>query len=156
MRPMLRPGCDVATAGSARCTPSRLPVIHSDEIGGPMPDDELAIRGLVETWIAATQLGDIPKVLSLMADDVVFMTPGQEPFGKAEFAANSQKTKNVRVTATSDIKEITVVGDWAWLRNPMAVTTTPPYRSPTRRARYTPTLMRRQTDGSWAIARAAN
>ena len=121
-----------------------------------MSDDELAIRGLVETWIAATQLGDIPKVLSLMADDVVFMTPGQEPFGKAEFAANSQKTKNVRVTATSDIKEITVVGDWAWLRNHLVVTMTPPNGSTTRRSGYTLTLLRRKTDGAWVIARDAN
>jgi hypothetical protein len=29
-------------------------------------------------------------VLGLMADDVLFMVPGREPFGKAEFAASAQ------------------------------------------------------------------
>ena len=58
-----------------------------------MSDDELAIRSLVETWLAASQRGDIPKVLSLIADDVVFMVPGQEPFGKDEFASRSDAMK---------------------------------------------------------------
>ena len=38
-----------------------------------MPDDEQAIRELIQTWLAATQKGDIQTVLGLMADDVVFM-----------------------------------------------------------------------------------
>jgi uncharacterized protein (TIGR02246 family) len=47
-----------------------------------MSDDERAIRELVETWFAATMSGDIETVLGLMADDVVFMDPGGEPFRK--------------------------------------------------------------------------
>jgi uncharacterized protein (TIGR02246 family) len=41
-----------------------------------MPDDEQAIRELTQTWLAATQKGDIQTVLSLMMDDVIFMVPG--------------------------------------------------------------------------------
>ena len=40
-----------------------------------MKDDERAIRELVDTWMAATRSGDADKVMSLMADDVVFMVP---------------------------------------------------------------------------------
>lgn len=52
-----------------------------------MNKDEQAICDLVETWLAATKKGDLATVLSLMADEVVFMVPGQEPFGKEAFAA---------------------------------------------------------------------
>ena len=52
-----------------------------------MTEDERAIRALVSTWMAASRAGDTETVLSLMADDVVFMVPGAEPFGKEAFAA---------------------------------------------------------------------
>jgi uncharacterized protein (TIGR02246 family) len=45
-----------------------------------MTDDERAIRELVSTWFIATRNGDLATVLDLMADDVVFMVPGGEPF----------------------------------------------------------------------------
>jgi len=121
-----------------------------------MPDDERAIRGLVETWLAASQVGDTSKVLGLMADDVVFMAAGQEPFGKAVFASNAQKMRDVRIQATGDIKEINVQGDWAWLRNHLTVTMTPPNGKPTRRSGYTLTILRKEPDGAWVIARDAN
>ena len=47
-----------------------------------MTDDERAIRDLVATWMPASQAGDVSTVLGLMADDVVFMVPGREPFGR--------------------------------------------------------------------------
>ena len=52
-----------------------------------MSDDERAIRDLIETWMSATKAGDAATVLGLMSDDVVFMAPGAEPFGKESFAA---------------------------------------------------------------------
>src|SRR5205814_5591759 len=73
-------------------------------------NDERAIRDLVATWMAASRAGDTAKVLSLMADDVIFQVPGREPFGKAAFAAMSQKMsdsmKGVRTEGTSDIREL--------------------------------------------------
>lgn len=50
-----------------------------------MQDEERKIRGLLDAWWRATEAGDVDAVLALMADDVVFLTPGGEPFGKAEF-----------------------------------------------------------------------
>jgi len=95
-------------------------------------------------------------VLSLMADDVIFMVPGQEPFGKEEFAARNQKMKDVRLAATSDIKEIKVLGDWAWMRNFLKVTFTPPGGSATVRSGYVLSILRKNPNGSWIIARDAN
>jgi uncharacterized protein (TIGR02246 family) len=38
-----------------------------------MTDDERAIQELVATWMRASERGDVNTVLSLMADDVIFM-----------------------------------------------------------------------------------
>jgi ketosteroid isomerase-like protein len=54
-----------------------------------MTEDERAIRALVATWMEASKAGDIATVLTLMSDDVVFMVPGQKPFGKEAFAKNA-------------------------------------------------------------------
>ncbi len=60
------------------------------DFGGPMQDDEQAIRQLVLTWISASNAGDTEKVLTLMADDVVFLAlPRRQHaggrFGLAQF-----------------------------------------------------------------------
>jgi uncharacterized protein (TIGR02246 family) len=39
-------------------------------------NDEQAIRQLVTSWLEASKAGDTEKVLSLMADDVVFLVTG--------------------------------------------------------------------------------
>jgi uncharacterized protein (TIGR02246 family) len=121
-----------------------------------MTDDERAIRELVATWMTASQAGDIDTVLGLMTDDVVFMVPGREPFGKKEFAAASQGMTDVRMEGSNDIRELVVVGDVAYLRNHIALTITPPGGAPVRRAGYTLTIMRKGHDGRWRLARDAN
>ena len=42
-----------------------------------MTEDEQAIRELIATWMRASMAGDTDTVLSLMADDVVFMVAGR-------------------------------------------------------------------------------
>ena len=121
-----------------------------------MTDDERAIRELVATWMAASQAGDLKTVLGLMTDDVVFMVPGREPFGKEAFAAAAQTMKGASMQGTSDIRELEVLGDWAYLRNHLSVTMTPPGGKPVRRAGYTLTILRKQPDGRWLLARDAN
>ena len=121
-----------------------------------MTEDERAIRDLVATWMKASEAGDLATVLSLMTDDVIFLVPGREPFGKEAFAAASQSMKDVGMQGTSDIRELKVLGDWAYLRNHIEVTMTPPGGTPVRRAGYTLTILRKETDGRWRLARDAN
>jgi len=121
-----------------------------------MKDDEQAIRELVDQWLAATKAGNIATLLTLMADDVVFMVPGREPFGKQAFAASAREMKNVVMEAQSEIREIQVMGNWAWMRNRLKVTMTPPGGEPMRRSGYTLTILRKNADGTWVIARDAN
>ena len=121
-----------------------------------MTDDERAIRELVATWMTASQAGDIDTVLGLMTDDVVFMVPGREPFGKDAFAAASRGMSGVRMEGNNDIRELVVLGDIAYLRNHIAITITPTGGAPTRRAGYTLTILRKGQDGRWRLARDAN
>ncbi len=64
--------------------------------------------------------------------------------------------KNVRIEGISDIQEIKVIGDWAWMRTRLKVTITPPNGSPMVRSGYTLTILRKKPDGAWVIAREAN
>lgn len=121
-----------------------------------MTEDERAIRELIDTWMAASAAGDLPKVLSLMADDVVFLVPGKEPFGKEAFAANSAAMKDTRVEGKSEIHELVIAGEWAWARTHLRVAITPPGGKPMRRSGYTLTLFRKKPNGSWVLARDAN
>ena len=121
-----------------------------------MTEDERAIRDLVAAWMKASEAGDLATVLGLMADDVVFLVPGREPFGKEAFATISQGMKDVRMQGTSDIRELKVLGDWAYLRNHIELTITPPGGTPVRRAGYTLTILRKEADGRWRLARDAN
>ena len=122
-------------------------------MSGMMSDDEKAIRDLVATWIASTKTGDLATVLGLMSDDVVFMVPGKEPFGKEEFSAASAGMKGLQIEASSDIQEVTVLGDWAWMRNRLRTTITPQSGKPIVRSGYTLTILRKGHDGAWAVSR---
>jgi len=122
-----------------------------------MMDAERAIRERVATWFAASKRGDLPTVLSLMTDDVIFMVPGRKPFGKEAFAAASEGMKDVRIEGTSDIQEIQVHGDWAYLRSYLEIEMTPPDGGPpVRRSGHTLTILRKEPDGRWRLARDAN
>ncbi len=121
-----------------------------------MPDDEKAIRELVETWMSASRKGDIATVLSLMTEDVVFMVPGKEPFGKEAFARNSQSMGDTRIDGKSEIIELQVFGNWAFIRNRLEMTATPPKGETVHKSGYTLTLLRKEADGKWRLARDAN
>jgi len=123
-----------------------------------MTEDEQAIRQVIATWMRASQSGDTATVLSLMTDDVVFTVPGQEPFGREVFkaAANQLGTAGLHIAGTNDIVELQIQGDWAFTRNRIDLSITPPTGEPVRRVGYTLTLFRKEADGRWRVARDAN
>jgi uncharacterized protein (TIGR02246 family) len=122
-----------------------------------MPTDEDAIRQLVATWLDASRAGDTDKVLSLMTDDVVFLTPGHPPMrGKAAFAASLASLKSFDIQGRSEIEDIEIVGDWAWMWTRLTVTMTPKNGGPpVERAGNTLSILDRRA-GAWKIARDAN
>lgn len=127
-----------------------------------MQSDEQKIRQLVSTWMAASKAGDVETVLSLMADDVIFLTPGQEVMGKADFAAAARAQSGQggegapRFDGKSEIQEIKVLGDWAFMWTKLTVIVTSPGDAQSMtRAGYTLSILKKQR-GEWLLARDAN
>lgn len=119
-------------------------------------DNEQAIRDSVDTWLAASKKGDLSTLLDLLADDVLFIVAGKEPFGKEQFAtANQQQMKDVEMDAKIDIKEIEVAGDWAWMRSFLDLTFTREGKA-TRHSGHILTIWQKNSDGRWVIKRDAN
>ncbi len=122
-----------------------------------MPTDEQLIRRVIETWLRASASGDSGTMLTLLAEDMVFIVPGQRPFGKAEFkAAWDGPMKGAKVATEADVEEILVSGDFGCTRTRLAVAITTPDGKTARAKGYTMTLFRRQADGGWLLARDAN
>ena len=119
-------------------------------------NDEQAIRQVVSDWLEASKRNDLDAQLNLMADDVVFMVPGQEPFGKAAFTARSKQMGEMKLEAKSDILEIKVIGDWAWMRSHLQISVTQPEGKKMEKSGYILTVLNKKPDGRWVIARDAN
>jgi uncharacterized protein (TIGR02246 family) len=122
-----------------------------------MNDDERAIRGVMSKWLEATAAGESATVLGLMSDDVVFLVPGREPFGKAAFAAAQQGLGQFRFQGNSQVRELRVLGDWAFCITDLTVVMTPIAGGPAvRRSGNTLSIFQRLPDGKWVLARDAN
>ncbi len=120
-----------------------------------MENDEQAIRDMVHAWLAASRRSDTETLLNLLADDVLFITPGREPFGKEAFANTNEQMRDVELNAESDIKEIKVLGEWAWMRSFLTVTFTKGGES-TKHSGHILTILNKRPDGQWVIKRDAN
>ena len=122
-----------------------------------MQTDEQAIRDLIATWLAASKSHDSGKVLSLMAEDAVFLQPGQPPMrGRAGFAAAQKGLADVEIDASADIREIKVFGDWAYCWNYLTVVVTPRKAgAAVKRAGNVLSILQKQ-NGHWVIVRDAN
>ena len=121
-----------------------------------MTDDERAIRELVETWMRASKAGDTATVLDLMSDDVLFMTPGREPFGKEHFRDSSESMRDIDIDGQAETLEVEVLADTAWIRNRLEMVMTPEGGEPMRRSGYTLTILKKGGDGRWRLFRDAN
>lgn len=125
-----------------------------------MQNDEQEIRQLVVTWMAASKAGDIKTVLNLMAEDVVFLMPGQPPMvGKSAFAAAAKAQSGQEAPqfdGSSEVQEIQVLGDWAFMWTKLTVVVTPPGGVPSMtRAGHTLSILKKQNN-KWVLARDAN
>ena len=120
--------------------------------------DERAIREVHSTWIDAVNAGDHVRLLTLMADDVVFLNPSEAPIGRDGFSANfSAAHQQVRIRCTSELEEVVVVGEVAYTRSRDALSVTRRAGGEaTRLAGHRITVYRKQPDGRWLLARDAH
>jgi uncharacterized protein (TIGR02246 family) len=121
-----------------------------------MDKDEQEIRDLVTTWMSATKAGDKEKVLSLMSDDVVFLLPDQEPMIGKESFAKLAAVQPGQFEGTSEIKEVKVFGDWAYMWTRLTVVFHPPGGGQeVRRSGHTLSILKKE-NGRWVLTRDAN
>jgi uncharacterized protein (TIGR02246 family) len=124
-----------------------------------MQSDEQEIRQLVSIWMTASKAGDVDTILSLMADDAVFLVPGQPVMRKNDFAvaARAQSGQGApQFDGRSEIQEIRILGDWAFMWTKLTVVVTPPGGTQSMtRAGHTLSILKKQ-NGKWVLARDAN
>jgi uncharacterized protein (TIGR02246 family) len=124
-----------------------------------MQNDQQAIRGLIDEWHKAAAVGDLSKILELMAPDVAFYVVGQPPMrGRETFAAAFRSVvQKVRIASTAKIEELRIAGNFAYLVSYLTLAMTPLQGGPVmRRSGYTLTIMRKEPDGRWLLYRDAN
>ena len=107
----------------------------------------------------ATEEGNLETVLSLIAEDAVFLLPDQPPMrGREAFAAALRSVLGqVRIEGKPDIQEIHVAGAYAFCWNQLSLTVTSLQGGPAqRRAGPTLSVFRKESDGRWILFRDAN
>ena len=90
-----------------------------------------------------------------MADDVVFLVAGKKPMRKADYLAGQAALKDVAMDAKSEIQEIRIFGDWAYLWTKLSVVMTPRDGAAVMRAGNTLSILQKR-DGKWLLFRDAN
>ena len=123
-----------------------------------MNEDETQIYELVLQWHSASKAGNVEAVLALMSDDAVFLVAGRAPMGKNEFASLSRPPSGQnapKIESTSEIQELIVSGEWAFMRTALSVVVTPLGGEAIERAGHTLTVLHK-VKGKWLLARDAN
>jgi uncharacterized protein (TIGR02246 family) len=123
-----------------------------------MGSEERAVRQVHTTWIDAVNAGDLVRLLTLVADDVVFLNPGQAPFGRDGFPVGfSAAHQQFRVHCISELEELVIVGEVAYTLCRDSLSLTPRAGGEAAKlAGHRITIYRKQPDGRWLLARDAN
>jgi uncharacterized protein (TIGR02246 family) len=122
-----------------------------------MSNDEQAIRTWLNDWLRASAKDDSETMLAMLTDDMVFLVPGQLPFGKKEFkAARDGPMKGACIESKADLEECIVSANTACRRTRLAVAITTQDGKVSRASGYTLSFFRKQPDGRWLLARDAN
>ncbi len=123
-----------------------------------MSPDERSIRTLHASWIDAVNTGDVAGLLGMMADDVVFLGPGQDPIGRDAFAPGlSAAHQQARIQCVSELENLVIAGEVAYALSRDALTMTPRAGGETMQlAGHRLAVYRKQADGSWLVARDAH
>ena len=124
-----------------------------------MNTEEQAIRDLVARWHKATAAGDVDTVLGLMADDVVFLVPGQPPMkGRSSFERGLRTLLTQhRIESTGEVREVGVSGSLAYCWTDLNVRIVPLSGGDAKvRSGSALSILRKHTTGTWVLARDAN
>ena len=124
-----------------------------------MKPDEQAVRAVHATWIDAVNAGDLPRLLTLITDDVLLLNPGEAPIGREGFIAKfSEAVGRARIRCTSEIENVAIVGGevaYTVARDSLSVTPLAGGDA-VRLAGHRLTVYRKHPDGRWLLARDAH
>jgi len=128
--------------------------------GNSHAQDLAAIQKMHEKDIAATLAGDMATLTEQWTDDAVRLQQGAPPdIGKAAIRAANDRFKSAKpgmkvLSYVPEIKETTIVGDWAfeWGYFTATYVEAPGGEEKRIRAKLL-TVLKKQSDGSWKVAR---
>src|ERR1051326_7580141 len=134
--------------------------MNADQRSAPdVERDRDRIGSLNREWLGAMQAKDLDRLLSLIADDAVFLPPGSPPVrGRAE-VTNMLRTFFSRCNPEQSVavEEIQICGDWAFAWGAETMKATPVAGgAPLTMRGHGLSILRRQPDGSWKFARGIN
>jgi len=115
-----------------------------------------AVRSVIEEWLAASKAGDLNMLLTLMTDDVLFLTRNGVMRRDDFIAAFSAMAGNVLIEGRPDVQEITVEGNLAVCWNKLEVRIKPSADKEIVHAGDVLTVFQRGGDGRWRLWRDAN
>lgn len=117
---------------------------------------EQKIRAVVDAWLDASRAGDLDTLLTLMTEDVVFLTRNGVMRREDFVASFRSMAGKVAIDGTPDIQEITVKGDIAVCWNKLEIKIKPGNGDQMTHAGDVLTVFRRGSDGKWKLWRDAN
>jgi uncharacterized protein (TIGR02246 family) len=120
--------------------------------------DQDAIRQLIAEWHRRSAKGELDALLELMTEDAVFLTCGQAPMSRAEFAAGFREwSAKASMQSSFEVKDIQVCGDLAYAWSYLRIVMTPRRGGASvSREGHTLSVFRRSAAGKWLLARDAN
>jgi uncharacterized protein (TIGR02246 family) len=122
-------------------------------------DVEQEIRQVMDEWRRLTAQGDLDGLLALTTYDVVFLTPGNPPIRRKEFAEGfRQVSAKARIESTQDVRDIRVSGDIAYAWSELSVVLTPNDDAGKKweNSGHVLSVFHRSATGKWLLARDAN
>jgi uncharacterized protein (TIGR02246 family) len=115
--------------------------------------DVEAIKSLSDEIMKAYNEGDLEVLMAIVAEDVVFMPPGEPTLIGKEAIRNWHDFDKISFDVNITVEEVQVLGDWAFMRDIWIGTVTQKESGEKFELNNKSLiLLRRQPDGTWKMS----
>ena len=115
--------------------------------------DVEAIKSLSDEIMKAYNEGDLEALTAIVAEDVVFMPPGEPALIGKEAMRNWHDFDKISIDVNITVEEVQVLGDWAFMRDIWIGTVTQNESGEKFELNNKSLiLLRRQPDGTWKLS----
>lgn len=134
--------------------------VSSQQKASAMQQDQASVRAYYDNWMRATIEG-LPELgMSLVDESAVFLMPGAPPMDRETFVnaatAGDPNNSPIDYDLKSEVHEIKVIGDYAWLWTEFKLVSKHKETGDTSTvAGHTLSILKRSGD-SWVAVREAN